>query len=258
MRSHIGAVSDYIGHEQLTRAVAASSDMKAAMLANKLSPQTINRRLAVVRRLLNLAYKQWEWIREPLGQRIELMSEKGFARDVFLTREQVTLFINAMKKDQAKRFVLLAAYTGMRKSEIRKLTPENWREPIITLTSKTKNGRPRSIPLIEELFWVMDGLPFTIHDEALRDDWEQAREAIGMPHVRMHDLRHTFASWLAENPAIPLTVLRDILGHSSLAVTSRYSHLRTGAAQDAILSLSGHKSGHTDKPKPKTENEVSS
>lgn len=257
MYSHIRAVREYIGREQLTRAVAASNDMKAAMLAERLSPQTVNRRLAVVRRLLNLAYKQWEWIREPLGQRIELLSEKGFARDVYLTRDEMTKFIDAMKNDEAKRFVLLAAYTGMRKSEIRKLRAHMWREPNILLPSKTKSGRPRAIPLVPELYWVMEDLPFTISEWDLRVDWEQARDAVEMPHVRLHDLRHTFASWIAEDPDTPLTVLRDILGHSSLAVTSRYSHLRTGHAQSAILRLSGHKSGHTTNPKQKTKPKVS-
>lgn len=247
MYSHARNVREYLESAPLLRSVSAASDMKSAMLAEGLSNLTINRRLAVVRRVLNLCYKEWEWIREPLGQRIEMLSEKGLAREVFLTREEVTAFIGAMKKEEAIRFVLLAAYTGLRKSEIYKLTPAMWRDPHIVLPSKTKNGRPRAIPLVPELHWIMEHLPFTIHPESLRDDWEQARATVGMPHVRQHDLRHTFASWIASDPETPLTVLRDLLGHSSLAVTSRYSHLQTGPAQDAILRLSGHNLRHTSK-----------
>lgn len=49
---------------------------------------------------------------------------------------------------------------------------------------------------------------------------------MGNEHVRLHNLRHTFASWIASNPGIPLTKLRDLLGHSSLAASSKYAHLR--------------------------------
>ena len=114
----------------------------------------------------------------------------------------------------------------MRKSEIQQITPTTWRAPNIILTSKTKGGKPRVIPLVADLHWIMDSLPFTISEWELRKDWEQAREVMKLRHVRMHDLRHTFASWLVENPDIPLTVVRDILGHSTLAVTSKYAQAR--------------------------------
>lgn len=249
MYSHARCVREHMENVELSRSIPAANDMKQAMLADNLSPQTINRRLAVVRRVLNLAYKSWEWLREPLGQRVEMLSEKGLQREVFLTAAEVTSFFQTMKNDEAKRFILLESWTGMRKSEIRRLTPESWRAPIIMLSPKTKSGKARPIPLVESMHWIMEHLPFTISEWDLRKDFEEARAALEMEHVRMHDLRHTFASWLVENPDIPLTVVRDLLGHSSLAVTSKYSHLRTGVLEDAILSLSGHKKRHTQKRK---------
>ena len=76
-----------------------------------------------------------------------------------------------------------------------------------------------------------------VTDSDLRKQWDRARLLSGLEHVRFHDLRHTFASWLAADSSIPLTVIRDILGHSSLAVTSRYSHLRTDALDAVQQSL---------------------
>ena len=78
-------------------------------------------------------------------------------------------------------------------------------------------------------------LPWGITDDGLRKAWEASREASGMQGVRFHDLRHTFASWLARDPEIPLTLIRDAMGHSSLAVTSKYSHLR----RDDLAQVAG-------------------
>jgi site-specific recombinase XerD len=257
MRSHARCVSAHMENIHLTHSVQAANDMVQSMLADGLSKQTINRRLAVVRRVLNMAYRTWKWLDEPLGQQIELFNEKGYARHIYLLQEQVTALLKAMQVDEAKRFLLLASYTGMRKSEIRSLKPHSWRKPNIRLDAKTKGGRPRSIPLVDELHWIMDHLPFSISEWDLRQDFEQARAAINMPELRMHDLRHTFASWLCEQPDVPLTVIRDMLGHSSLVVTSRYAHLRTKALQDAVSLISRHKKGHNGKRKSISRNAVS-
>jgi integrase len=237
MYSHIRMVADHLEPVLLSRTVPAAAEMKQAMLAAKLSPQTINRRLAVVRRVLNLAYKEWDWLREPLGQKIQMLSESGFERHVYLSRDEVTRLVKAMKRALAQRISLLAAYTGLRRGELLKLQPSNWRSPDIVLTANTKSGKPRTVPLIAELHPLMDELPFQITEWHLREDFEHARAQEGLEHVRFHDLRHTFASWIIEDPKNSMKVLSELLGHSSIIVTNRYAHLRTGALADAIASL---------------------
>lgn len=247
MYSHIRMVRDHLNSILLTRAVPAAADMKQAMLADGLSHQTINRRLAVVRRVLNLAYREWDWLREPLGQKIQMLSEVGFARHIYLSREEVTRLVRAMKRPLAQRLSLLAAYTGLRRGELLKLEPSNWRSPNIVLTANTKSGRPRTVPVITELQPLLDELPFGITEWHLREDFEQARTAENLEHVRFHDLRHTFASWLIANPETPLAVIRDLLGHSSLQVTNRYAHLRSESLTTAIAALeSAQKPAQTD------------
>jgi site-specific recombinase XerD len=66
--------------------------------------------------------------------------------------------------------------------------------------------------------------------------WQAARTAVGRPDVRLHDLRHSFASWLVKGGASMPTV-RDLLGHSSLAVTSRYAHLSRPDLKRAVRKL---------------------
>jgi site-specific recombinase XerD len=59
----------------------------------------------------------------------------------------------------------------------------------------------------------------------------------------MHYLRHTFASWLLTNPDIALTTVRDLMGHSSLAVTSKYAHMRTDTFEAVNRTLGGDNKG---------------
>jgi integrase len=225
MYSHAMNTALYLKDVQLHLVVPAAHEMKASMLRRELSPQTINRRLAVVRRVLNMAYKEWDWIREPLGQKIQLISEKGMAREFYLSQEEVVQLLAAVTDPEALKVIHLAAYTGLRRGELLTLKPDQWQKPYIVLSNKTKSGKPRTVPVIEDLHDLVT-LPFKITEHNLRKAFEAARDAIERPDIRFHDLRHTYASWLAKNPDIPLTTIRDILGHSNLSVTSKYAHLR--------------------------------
>lgn len=238
MWSHARNVRPYLDRVPLESVVPAAHAMKADMRKQGLSVMTINRRLAVVRRILNVAYREWDWLREPLGEKVQLFSEKGMARELYLSRVEVESLLDAVKNETAKRVIVLAAYTGLRRGELLKLQPSNWQKPYIVLTSSTKGKRPRTVPVVEELQSLVEPLPFGIHAEVLRDEFERARKAIGRPEIRLHDLRHTFASWLAQDSDVPLTTIRDLLGHSSLAVTSKYAHLRSDTLQVVSNALS--------------------
>lgn len=245
MWSHARNLRPYLDRVPLESVVPAAHAMKADMRKQGLSVMTINRRLAVVRRVLNVAYREWDWLREPLGEKVQLFSEKGMAREIFLTPLDVDALLDEVKDETAKRVILLAAYTGLRRGELLKLQPSNWQTPYLVLSSKTKGKKPRTVPVIEDAQSLVEPLPFGIHEEKLREEFERARLAIGRPEIRLHDLRHTFASWLAQDPNVPLTTIRDLLGHSGLAVTSKYAHLRgdTLAVVSGALQKKGVKSG---------------
>jgi integrase len=239
MLSHARNTRPYMDPIPLHLAIPAAHNMKSAMLKKGLSVMTINRRLAVVQRILNMAYKEWEWLSEPLGTKIKKFSEKGMEREFYLTREEVDQVIEQVKNPEARKVILLAAYTGLRRGELLGLKQANWQQPYIIMKAKTKGKKPRTIPVIEE-FWPYMKLPFKLSMSQLRDQFEAAREAIGRPDIRYHDMRHTYASWLAKNPNVPLTMLRDLLGHSNISVTSKYSHLR-GDTMDVVSSAIGER-----------------
>jgi integrase len=245
MLSHARNTRPYLDDVKLEDVVPAANEMAADMRKEGLSPQTINRRLSVVRRVLNVAYKKWEWLTEPLGQKIELVSEKGFAREVYLTREEADSLVAAVENAEARKVIVLAAFTGLRRGELLKLQPSNWQEPYIMLTSKTKGKKPRTVPVIEQL-WPFMTLPFMVTEHELRVAFEQARDKVEKPHIRFHDLRHTYASWLAKDARVPLTTIRDLLGHSNLSVTSKYAHLRGDTHELVTGVFAETKKGHNE------------
>ena len=67
--------------------------------------------------------------------------------------------------------------------------------------------------------------------------WSRLRKAAGLPHLRIHDLRHQYASFLV-NSGRTLYEVQQILGHSDPSVTQRYAHLSTASLQEAANSAS--------------------
>lgn len=106
------------------------------------------------------------------------------------------------------------------------------------------------------LFDGVDGGRLTNHNARRGVDWETLREAIGRPDLRIHDLRHTFATILFDAGASAPDV-QATLGHSSLQVTERYSRAREGVAlragaalNDALKSAGGEPSRRTKERTP--------
>jgi integrase len=211
----------------------ADAVSKAAALGGA-KPATINRNLAIIRRIANLA-ERWGWTDKPLGRRVQMVAGET-PRHVYLTREQVRALARAAG-GEAGDAILLAVLTGLRQGELLRLTPDMIRDGCIVLDARTKSGRPRIVPLPPEAARIVARrLPWGLTVDSLRNAWERARDAAGLPGVRFHDLRHCYASFLVQGGA-SMTTVRDLLGHSSLAVTSRYAHLRRTDLEQAVAGL---------------------
>lgn len=182
-----------------------------------LSPATINRRLAIVRRVVNLAW-EWGWIKAP----IKITMQPGeLQRHEYLTISQV--FRLARYGRKSRWHILFAAFTGMREGEI--LNRDKFEDlgKAVALYD-TKNGKPRLVPLNRIARIALNHMDPSLSYATLRRDFEHTRRINGLDHIRFHDLRHTAASLMIQGGA-DMTHVRDILGHSTIAVTGRYSHL---------------------------------
>lgn len=187
---------------------------------------TINNHLQVVKRVLNLAYREWGWIEQPLGDKLKKRSPKN-ERHVYLTTEDLGELLKAIPDSDAveKKVIALAALTGLRQGELLNLQASNVHGGRILLRpDQTKSGKARVVPVPADARPWLEELPFPTTYARLRRVWETARTAVGRSDLRFHDLRHSYASLLAQ-AGESMTTVRDLLGHSSLIVTSRYAHM---------------------------------
>ena len=146
--------------------------------------------------------------------------------------------------------IRLLAFTGARKGEI---TGLRWSEVDIDRgylrlgDSKTGAkvipiGPPACAVLASAI--AVEGSPFVFpaasgdgHFQGVEKVWRRAREAAGFPSLRLHDLRHSFASvGLARGDALP--VIGAILGHADIKTTSRYAHLADDPVKRAADAIS--------------------
>lgn len=154
-------------------------------------------------------------------------------------------------------FVPFALFTGARKREIldAKWSDINFREQIWQIPM-TKSGKPLVVPLTDQaiqlLIRLKEQLPNILQEEyrnsndwvfpnpktgkpfkSIFNAWNTARIKAGLRDLRIHDLRHSFASSLV-NQGVPIYDVQKLLGHQSIKTTERYSHL----SQDRLRSSS--------------------
>src|SRR5205085_552571 len=187
-----------------------------------------------VKKALHMA---WELGRTPedFGRHIKRLPENN-ARDTYLSIEQVQQ-IAEHASPQTRAAIWIAILTGARRGEILAIQPADIGPDSITIrASNTKTLRTRTVPIVPALRPWLAYLPLQMNYEGLKTGFRRAREAAGMPTVRFHDLRHSCASLLV-NMGVPLVVIRDILGHTTVKTTERYSHLQTDQARSALEEL---------------------
>ena len=170
------------------------------------------------------------------------------ARDRYLTADEAARLreaASASRNPRLRDIVDLLLLTGARVGE---LLAARWehvdaeRRSWLIPTSKT--GRGRHVPLSAAALAVVagvprfEGCPWLLPNPRTREPftdlkhpWQTAREAAGLPGLRIHDLRHSAASFMV-NSGVDLFAVGKVLGHASVQSTQRYSHL----ANDTLLA----------------------
>lgn len=217
-------------------------------------PGSINRVIILLRYIFNLAIK-WEVhgvFRNPTAG-IPLLKENNQV-ERFLSAEEakaLLIAIKASKNPMLQHIVSMLILTGARKREVLDakwedfdIERKSWRIP------NTKAGKARIVPLSDTAIVVLMKLrkkkrsPYAFANpvslkpyKSIYYSWHTARKMAGLSDVRMHDLRHSFASFLV-NAGRSLYEVQILLGHTQIKTTQRYAHLSTTSLRSASNEVS--------------------
>ena len=224
------------------------------LLGDEKTPRTAQYVMATIRQIWNRARRE-KLVSGDTPTRNVKLPKFDNRRQRFLSHDEADKLLSALKaKDETiYQMALLSLHTGMRASEIFKLTwgcvdPERG---IITILD-AKSGKGRAAFMTNEIKKMFNDLGRGNNDEAvfLRKDKKPFSEIPTLfrdiitelklnenvtdnrQRVCFHTLRHTMASWHAEG-GTDLYVLKELLGHGSITLTERYSHLSNRALQEA-------------------------
>ncbi len=216
---------------------------------------TINRALVLLRYGFELAIR-WK---EP-GVEVNPVKEIKNIKDDnklerYLCDKQAKVLMQAVAQSSnsmLEHIVLFLIYTGARKNEVLQACwqdvdwqQSSWRIP------KTKSGKVRHVPLSRGALELLNKLQNQIKLDHMGKraifanpetgkpfvsffySWNSARVRAGMPEFRIHDLRHSFASYLV-NAGRSLYEVQELLGHADIKTTSRYAHLSRERLAQAV------------------------
>ena len=232
-------------------------------------PATINRELACLKCMFNKAI-EWGKAHDNPVRKVKLFKENN-TRVRFLEKEEIDKLLANCSDHRSgnlpnylKPAVVISLNTGLRRGELLNL---KWKDidvmrGLIYLYN-TKNGERREAimnDIVKKAFISIPKnpkSPYIFCDENgepfynLRKSFFTALEKSGIKDFHWHDLRHTFASHLVMS-GVDLMTVKELMGHKSIEMTIRYSHLSQSHKQHAVDIL-GKRMDTIWTPRPKTE-----
>ena len=221
---------------------------------DKLSASSCDYHAALLKILASLSVR-WHFLEVSFAKNVEMFHEFNGVENI-LTDEQLKTLLDVLHTDSNRKICLLALYllsTGCRLSEAlkSKWSDINELQKLWTVPAEnSKSKRVRSIPLSDGAFEVLrqidrrkdDVYVFTNPKTNTRfvnvfKPWNRIRIKAGVPFLRCHDLRHSFATY-AVNSGRSIYEVSKLLGHADTRTTQRYAHLSQKTLLEASNSVS--------------------
>jgi len=215
-------------------------------------PATVNRMLALMKRIFNLAIRE-DMVEKNPCFKVSLLPENN-KRDRVISHAEFQAIISHLPK-HAEDIVTVAYYTGMRSGEILNLTWDrvNLKEGYIDLTADdTKTSEPRRIYLNETLLEIFSNVGkirrikhqnvFTYRGNpmtTIKHSFQDACKKAGIKDFRFHDLRHTFNTNMRK-AGVDRSVIMKITGHKTMAMFERYNTVDSDDARCAMTQFETH------------------
>lgn len=251
VRCRIDIFENYIGANTPINKILPKDleRFKRHLLDRGAQPSTVNRYFSNIHKMFNIGIENDLLIKNPCRNMKKLI-EDNETINVYSIAEEAELHkqLPAVVDD----IVTFAFLTGQRKTNIRllKFSNINFNFNFIEIpASKFKGGRAHIIPLTKQLKEIINrnknntdyvfinpktNKPYS--DDALSDIFKSACKAAGIEGKRFHDIRHTTATRLLEQGADIITV-KELLGHSSVAITQKYTHTNINKKREALELL---------------------
>jgi integrase len=213
------------------------------------SSGTTNRVTILIRFIFNLARK-WGVVRALDNPAVGFKIVPDVCRERFLSEEEFGRLMLALDADEnhvAAAAIKLLALTGARRNEITYARWEyiDWHKRTL-LVPKSKNGKARLIHLNQKALALLKQVPALQENpyifpspvtgspsSSLHFPWTRIRRRAGLKDVRLHDLRHSFASFLV-NDGVEIYTVQKLLGHLHMRTTQRYAHLTEDTLSEAV------------------------
>ena len=231
--------------------------------ALRATPVTANRAIDILHKMFSLA-EAWELRLAGTNPCRSVRRYKEEKRERFLTPPEVRRLgrvLDAAEAEGGTKAYAVAAIrlmmlTGCRKAEILTLRWDDMDRTAREFRLRDSKSGPRSVPLTSTVIdvlaniprvagnpWVIAGVKPGTHLSNIHEHWYPLRARAGLEDVRLHDLRHTYASRalaLGES----LTMIGKLLGHSKVATTARYAHLARDSEKASAANVGGSIGAH--------------
>jgi site-specific recombinase XerD len=221
----------------------------SGLLEGGLAAATANHHIKLIRHMLNLAC-EWQMLDTNPASRIHMFEEDN-KQERYMNDAQLGNLLEVLRTDSAKSVCLITTFllaTGCRLNEALSACwsqVDKDKRVFRVSASNSKSKRMRPVPLNDTAIEVLNQLDTEGQYEYLFINkktkkpyvniakvWEKLKTKAGLPHIRLHDLRHQAASNLI-NSGSSLYIVQQILGHSDPSVTQRYAHLSMKTLNDA-------------------------
>jgi integrase len=256
-KSDVAKFLDFVAEGRPRPCKAKPNNRARKLQGHKPTPIRANRMGEVLRKMFTLAI-EWEWRADNPAQGFHRRIEH--ARERFLSPEELTRLaavLDAAEDQRAAAIIRMCMLTGARVGEVRTARFEQfnldyaiWSKP----ASTTKQRKIHRVPISQDVAaivrlrqqavpsgnpWLFPGDTVGQPVREIRRFWAKVQKDAGLADVRIHDLRHTFASLLVSGGA-SLEMIGKLLGHSQMQTTQRYAHLMDSplrAGVDTVASL---------------------
>lgn len=218
------------------------------------APASVNRVIILLRFLFNSAIR-WDTpgIKTNPTAGVPLLEENN-KKERYLSETEAQALFESVKMSESKmlQFIIpMLILTGTRKREV---LDAKWSEfdfdRRIWRIGMSKSGKARHVPMSDGVIMLLQTVPRQANNGyvfpnpktgkpfvSIFSSWDTARKRAGLAEVRIHDLRHSFASFLV-NGGRSLYEVQKILGHTQIKTTQRYAHLANDTLLDAANQVS--------------------